>query len=198
IMTDPGNDLAIVRIQTKRELKALALAPVADLMEGEVVFAVGHPYGYSFTVTNGIISALNREIEMPGNGPVLKGLIQTNTSINPGNSGGPLLNINGELIGINVALREGAQGIAFAISAATVKRVLSKHLSSVKVAGVSHGLVCSEKVTAPEGADRQRVIVADITAETPAAGAGLKRADDIPAVGFLSVHNGCDVERAFS
>src|SRR5262245_38465206 len=84
----PANDLAIVRIQTKRPLKALALAPVDDLMEGEVVFAVGHPYGYSFTVTNGIISALNRQIEMPPSGPVLRGLIQTNAGINPGNSGG--------------------------------------------------------------------------------------------------------------
>src|SRR5262249_45363507 len=77
-----------------------------------------------------------------------------------------------------------------------VKRVLSKHLSSVKVAGVSHGLVCSEKVMALEGLDRQRVIVSDVTAATPAAGAGLKKGDEIRAVGFLSVNNGFDVERA--
>ena len=96
-------------------------------MVGETVIAIGHPFGYTNTVSTGIISALGREITMP-EGEVLGNLIQTNASINPGNSGGPLLNINGELIGINVALREGAQGIAFALNADTVQQVLSKHL----------------------------------------------------------------------
>ena len=89
---------------------------------------------------------------------MLTDLIQTSASINPGNSGGPLLNINGELIGINVALRDGAQGIAFALNAETVKDVLSQHLSGLRLSGVTHGLRCREAVQ-PEGLDRQHVVV---------------------------------------
>jgi serine protease Do len=125
-------DLAIVQLPEGKKYPALPLAKADDLMVGETVIAVGHPYGYTFTVTRGIISALGREIPMP-TGDVLKGLIQTDASINPGNSGGPLLNIDGDVIGINVALRDGAQGIAFAIHARTVKSILVRQLGSVQV-----------------------------------------------------------------
>src|SRR5439155_10636606 len=96
-------------------------------------------------VSTGIISAVGRKIVLP-TGEELSNLIQTDASINPGNSGGPLLNINGELIGINVALREGAQGIAFALNVDTLKQVLSRHLSAVKVAGIKHGPMSSESI----------------------------------------------------
>src|SRR5262245_5883295 len=144
VVTEASWDLAVVRIRTEKSLAALPFAPVADLMVGETVIAVGHPYGYQHTVSTGIISALDREVEMP-TGDVLTGLIQTSAPINPGNSGGPLLNINGELIGINVALREGAQAIAFAINAGSAQRVLKKHLSASRLAGIDHGLVCKEE-----------------------------------------------------
>src|SRR5262249_52328811 len=143
LAADPRCDLAILRIKTSRELQALVLAPVSDVMVGETAIAVGHPFAYRNTVSPGIISAVGREIEMP-TGDILSGLFQIDASINPGNSGGPLLNINGELIGVNAALREGAQGIAFSINADTVKVMLSKHLSAQKVAGVKHGLACKE------------------------------------------------------
>jgi serine protease Do len=107
LAADPRCDLAILRIRTSRALQALLLAPASDVMVGETVIAVGHPFGYRNTVSTGIISAVDREIEMP-TGDILSGLLQTDANINPGNSGGPLLNINGELIGINAALREGA------------------------------------------------------------------------------------------
>ncbi|HEX3314431.1 MAG TPA: trypsin-like peptidase domain-containing protein, partial [Gemmataceae bacterium] len=119
LMADAKFDLAVVRVKAGKALHALRLAPTSDLMVGEDVIAIGHPYGYVNTVSRGIVSALGREITLPS-GHMLTGLIQTDASINPGNSGGPLLNINGELIGINVALREGAQGIAFAINTTTV------------------------------------------------------------------------------
>src|SRR6185436_14509340 len=109
-------------------------------------------------------SALGREIELPS-GETLSNLIQHDASINPGNSGGPLLNINGEVIGINVALREGAQGIAFAINAGTVARLLEKHLSAHRIAGIQHGLQCLEKVVAEFGPHRQRMVVS--AAATP-------------------------------
>jgi len=194
LIVEPGYDLAIVRVHAGRRLAALPLAPASDLMVGEQVIAVGHPFGYLNTVSTGIVSAVDREITMP-TGDVLRGLIQTDASINPGNSGGPLLNINGELIGINVALREGAQGIAFAINADTVKMMLSRHLSALKVGGIYHGLNCDERILGEIG-PRQRVVVAAVENEAPPAGAGLKTGDEILTVANRTVGNRFDVERA--
>jgi len=191
---DPSHDLAVLRVQADKKLKALPFGPSSDLMVGESVIAVGHPYGYTNTVSKGIISGLGREITMP-TGDTLKGIIQTDASINPGNSGGPLLNINGELIGISVAFREGAQGIGFAMNADSVQQVLSKHLSASKLAGVYHGLRCKEMVE-EEGKTRQHLVVAEINNETPAAGAGLQRGDTLIRVGDQPVANRFDLERA--
>ncbi|MCI0640604.1 MAG: trypsin-like peptidase domain-containing protein [Gemmataceae bacterium] len=189
VLTESAYDLAVLRVQSAKKLQALQLAPADDLLIGETVIAVGHPFGYSNTVSVGIISALNREISMPS-GETLTGLIQTDASINPGNSGGPLLNINGELIGINVALRDGAQGIAFAINADTVKHVLSDKLSALKIAGVFHGLACKEKVLGETG-DRQRVIVAAVHGDKE-----VHSGDEILTVGERRIVNAFDVERA--
>jgi serine protease Do len=186
-LEDPKHDLAILRVAAKKKLKALSFGPGSDLMVGETVVAIGNPYGYTNTVSTGIVSALDREITMPS-GETLTGLIQTNASINPGNSGGPLVNINGEVIGINVALRHDAQNIAFALNAETVKEVLSKHLSSARVSKVGHGLVCREKVSA-NGKARQRVVV-----ERPAG--ELRKGDVLVKLGGLAVRNRFDVERA--
>jgi serine protease Do len=194
LVRDESCDLAVLRVRAGRRLPALTLAPANDLMVGETVIAVGHPFGYVNTVSTGIVSALGREVTMP-TGEVLTGLIQTDASINPGNSGGPLLNINGELIGINVALRDGAQGIAFALNADTVQQMLSRHLSAQRVAGVAHGLSCREKVLGETG-NRQRVVVAAVNGESPAAGAGVRLGDEILAVGARPVGNRFDVERA--
>jgi serine protease Do len=191
---DAAHDLAIVRLAGGRKLKALRFAPAGDLMVGEDVIAIGHPFGYNYTVSTGIVSALGREIEMPS-GYTLTNLIQTNASINPGNSGGPLLNHDGELIGINVALREGAQGIAFALNADSVQSVLSKQLSARKVAGVRLGIVCRE-VLRGDDEDRQRVVVDEVTERSPAARAGLKQGDVIVRVGDRSVGNRFDLERS--
>jgi serine protease Do len=182
----PKLDLAILKFETTKKIKGLTLAPAADLMQGETVIAIGNPHGYSGTVSTGIISALGRDIEVGA--AKLEGLIQHSASINPGNSGGPLLNINGELIGVNVALREGSQGISFAINADTVKAVLRKHLSAAKISKVSHGLDCTEKVTGEEG-DRQQVVV-------QAAAGDLKAGDVIVAVGDRMLSNGFDLERS--
>jgi serine protease Do len=122
-------------------------------------------------------------------------LIQTDASINPGNSGGPLFNVNGELVGINVALREGAQGIAFALPAETVQRALAKHLSANRIAKVAHGLVCYERVP-EDGPVRQQVIVENVSDRGPADKAGLQRGDVILRIGERPVSNRFDVERA--
>jgi serine protease Do len=192
--TDASHDLAVIRIETAKKLKALRLGPANDLMVGEEVIAIGHPFGYTNSVSRGIISAVDREIEMPG-GITLTGLIQTTASINPGNSGGPLLNINGEVIGLNVALRQDAQGIAFALNADTVQQVLSRKLSASLRTGFYHGLDCreAERVN-PQG--RARVMVHDVAEGTPASAAGLRSGDELLRLGGYEVVNRFDVERA--
>ncbi|MCA9158984.1 MAG: trypsin-like peptidase domain-containing protein, partial [Planctomycetales bacterium] len=114
IARDADTDLALVKINSKTPLPVIRCGTSSDLMRGERVIAIGNPFGYHNTVTEGIVSALHRDIPVNGtqNYP---DLIQTDASINPGNSGGPLLNADGEMIGINAAVRIGAQGIGFAI-----------------------------------------------------------------------------------
>jgi serine protease Do len=128
LLDRPDRDLAFVRIQVGKDLPAIPPKEAKnadDILLGEQVIAIGNPYGYTDTVSSGIVSAFDREIELPTGGS-LKKLIQTNAAINPGNSGGPLLNINGELIGINCAMRQDAQGIAFAIHCLTVLDVINE------------------------------------------------------------------------
>ena len=124
---EPDTDLAILRIDALRPLPTLTPASGRDLLVGERVIAIGHPYGYDYTVSTGIISGLARSITMP-TGAVLSDVIQFDAPINPGNSGGPLLNVHGAWIGLSAAVREGAQGIAFALNIETVKGMLRRHL----------------------------------------------------------------------
>ncbi len=104
-------DLAIIKIDAREELPVITIGTSPDLMPGETVIAVGNAYGYEHTVTRGIISALHRTVQV-SDAQIYDDLIQTDASINPGNSGGPLLNIDGEMIGINVAVRAGARASA--------------------------------------------------------------------------------------
>ena len=114
IAHDPSTDLALIKIEASRPVPVIHFGTSSDLMRGEKVVAIGNPFGYQHTVTEGIISALHRDI--PVNGvQQYEDLIQTDASINPGNSGGPLVNIDGDMIGLNAAVRVGAQGIGFAI-----------------------------------------------------------------------------------
>jgi serine protease Do len=131
ILNRPDRDLAFVRIKTDKELTPIKVKEDDDILVGETVIAIGNPYGYTDSVSAGIISSRNREIEEPG-GVKLTKLLQTTAAINPGNSGGPLLNINGELVGINVAVREDAHGIAFSIHCMTVWSVINETWKSSK------------------------------------------------------------------
>jgi serine protease Do len=191
---DTLHDLAVLSLTGARRLPELPFAPSDDVMVGETVIAIGHPYGYTNTVSTGIVSAVGREVTMPS-GETLTNLIQTDASINPGNSGGPLFNINGELIGINVALREGARGIAFALPADTVQRALAKHLSASRIARVAHGLVCSERLS-EAGPARQQVIVEQVLENSAADKAGLQRGDIIVRLADRPLANRFDVERS--
>ena len=107
ISYDVKHDLAIIKIEASRPLPVIPLGTSSDLRLGESVIAIGNAFGYEHTVTAGIISSLSRDVEVNEH-QSYKNLLQTDASINPGNSGGPLLNLDGEVIGINVAIRAGA------------------------------------------------------------------------------------------
>jgi len=137
---DQQKDLAILIVSTETKLPSIHLGRSNDLMIGETVIAIGNPYGYSNTVTSGVISAVGRDIQVT-EGFWLRGLIQTDAPINPGNSGGPLLNINGELIGINSAVRPDAQNIGFAIPVDTLANDLGIMFMPERLRRVQLGLV---------------------------------------------------------
>lgn len=130
IAFDADLDLALVQFEADRELKPLPFAKEAKLAER--VAAFGAPYGHENTVSEGIASAMKREIHMP-NGYLHRSLLQTDAAINPGNSGGPLVNFSGEIVGVNVATRDGSQGTSFAIPASVAQDFLEKAFASSAV-----------------------------------------------------------------
>jgi serine protease Do len=140
ISDDESRDLAVLKIPVNKKLPFIRLGRSNDLMIGETVVAIGNPYGYANTVTSGVVSAVGRDIQV-AEGFWLRGLIQTDAPINPGNSGGPLLNINGELIGVNTAVRAEAENIGFAIPVDTLVDNLSHMLMPEKLRRVRLGLV---------------------------------------------------------
>ncbi len=130
--TDPDNDLAVIQISAPADrLKPLAMGDSKKLQVGQKVLAIGNPFGLGLTLTTGIISSLGRTIRSEA-GTMIEDLIQTDASINPGNSGGPLLNSDGEIIGINTAIISptgGSVGIGFAIPVHTAKRIVPELIS---------------------------------------------------------------------
>jgi serine protease Do len=200
---DAESDLALLKIDVARPLPVMPLGTARDLQVGEDVAAIGNAYGYDHTVTSGIVSAVQRDVTL--NKEIsYKALIQTDAAINPGNSGGPLLNANGELVGVNVAIRAGAQGIGFAIPVDTMIRVAADMLSVRKRNGTWHGLVVRDQVDGPAEADgdggpaaaRRSLVVDRVEPNGPAARAGFQAGDGIAHAGDLAVACSLDLERA--
>jgi serine protease Do len=191
ISEDPVRDLAILKIQATGPLAVMPLGTSSDLMLGETVFAIGNAFGYESTITVGIVSALHRDVEV-NDTQSYKNLIQTDAAINPGNSGGPLINLNGEVVGINVAIRAGAQKIGFAIPIDDARRIVADLLKIEYFDGTSHGLI-SRDIKA--GAER-RMVVESARAGSPAEQAGLRSGDVVLKAGDLPVVDGADFERA--
>ncbi|HAO71636.1 MAG: trypsin-like peptidase domain-containing protein [Planctomycetes bacterium] len=188
ISHDRRTDLAVIKIDTVEPLPVIQLGTSDDLLIGETVLALGNAFGYEHTVTRGIISALHRDVDVSPT-QRYEDLIQTDASINPGNSGGPLLNINGEMIGINVAVRAGAQGIGFAIPVDSVLRIVTGLLSIERIDHTWHGLVCK---TCGTGA-----LIESVHSQSPAETIGMRAGDIILRVGDRSVTSQLDIERAF-
>jgi Do/DeqQ family serine protease len=184
---DADADIAVLRVDAGAPLPFIALGNSADVLIGETVIAIGNPFGLSHTVTTGVVSALGRSLREEER--TFTDFIQTDASINPGNSGGPLLNIRGELIGINTAIYGKAQGIGFAIPVDRARRVMKDLVSYGEVRRAWVGLVVQDLT--PELARHfgtgRGVIVAEVEPKSPADTAGFARGDAILKVGGREV-----------
>jgi serine protease Do len=191
VSNDPVTDLAVIKLDAESPLQVIDTGISNDLMTGESVIAIGNAFGYEHTVTRGIISALHREVQVSAT-QQYRNLIQTDASINPGNSGGPLLNIDGEMIGINVAVRVGAQGIGFAIPVDEAMDAAARLLSIEKIQRMSHGVIGESKAD-----DRERTfVVTKVREQSAAEKCGLQSADVIVSVDGTRVTRALDFERA--
>jgi serine protease Do len=185
---DPITDLAVIKVDAQRQLPVIKMGISSDLMEGEEVIAIGNAYGYENTVTRGIVSALHRTVQVSDT-QQYEDLIQTDASINPGNSGGPLMNIDGEMIGVNVAVRAGAQGIGFAIPIDRVLKVVAELMSTRQVDNTWHGLETTDDAATG-------VLISKVESDSPAAKGGFHPGDIILRVGNRSLTRPLDLERA--
>lgn len=197
---DPPSDLAVLRIETRDSLPVIPMGSSRDLMIGETVIAIGNPFGLSHTVTTGVISALNRSIRTESR--VYRDFIQTDAAINPGNSGGPLLNIDGELIGINTAIYQKAQGVGFAIPMDRARRIMRELIEygevhpawiGLEVQTLDEALARSFRLEGKRG-----VLVTQVTPGGPAEKAGLRKGDLISSVGQSRVTGRQDFLEAVS
>ena len=188
---DRKHDLAIIRITATEPLSVMPMGTSSDLMLAETVYAVGNAFGYEHTVTAGIVSALHRDVEVDET-QSYENLIQTDASINPGNSGGPLLNVHGEVIGINVAIRSGAQRIGFAIPIDDARRTIARLLSVERLDGAPHGLVTTDVKTATE----KKLVVNEVATGSAAELCGIKSGDIICNVRGIRINDGTDLERS--
>lgn len=193
IGADRESDLAVLRVSVTRPLPEAKMGRSDDLMIGEDVIAIGNPFGFSHSVTTGVISALNRNIRTDDT--VYHDFIQTDASINPGNSGGPLLNINGELIGINTAIYAKAQGIGFAIPIDKARRVVSNLIQYGEVPETWVGLTVqdiSERMARYLDLRSGGVMVKKVDSGSPAEKAGVREGDIILELGGLRIRSTVD------
>ncbi len=195
---DPDSDLAVLRISSPKALPVITMGDSSKLMIGETVIAIGNPFGFSNTVTTGVISATNRSVRTDD--MVYHDFIQTDASINPGNSGGPLLNINGELIGINTAIYAKAQGIGFAIPINTAKRIVSDLIRYGEVIPAWIGITIQDidtdlarylKTSAING-----VLVKKAETVGPARKAGIREGDIVLSINTRDIASEKDFHRA--
>jgi S1-C subfamily serine protease len=196
---DRVTDLALVKIEAK-DLHAARLGSSKNLEPGDFVIAIGSPLGYDHSVTLGIISALGRSLDLQNSGYEKSvQLIQTDAAINPGNSGGPLLNIHGEVIGINQAIRGDAQNIGFAIPIDVANDISTQLMTKGTIERPYLGIYMKEldeKLAKALGlpVTSKGVAIAGLAQDGPAVQAGLLQGDVIQKVDGKNVVNGKDVQ----
>ncbi len=198
---DPDSDLAVLRIESPEPLPAVEMKIGQDLMIGETVIAIGNPFGFSHTVTTGVISALNRSVRTDDR--VYRDFIQTDASINPGNSGGPLLNIYGELIGINTAVYAKAQGIGFAIPIDRAKKIIDDLIQYGEVIQSWIGLIIQPidnnlagYLNIPDRLRRKTggMLVKEVLTPSPAREVGIKSGDIILTISGRPIESRADYQ----
>jgi putative serine protease PepD len=192
---DKRSDLAVIKIDAEN-LPYLPLGDSDKLEPGQFAIAIGNPYGLNRTVTLGIVSALNRTIIEP-NGVRLENLIQTDAAINPGNSGGPLINIKGEVIGINTAIKSDAQGIGFAIPINKAKEIANKLIKEGKITypwiGIRGYAITSDMLDYIKFPVNKGVVIAEVVPGSPADKAGLKGGNRVIYVDGTQIIVGGDI-----
>ncbi len=205
--TDPVTDVAVIKIESNN-LPAVSLGNSEQLRPGEWAIAIGNPLGLDNTVTTGIISATGRSSSQVGVPDKRVEFIQTDAAINPGNSGGPLLNASGQVIGMNTAIIQGAQGLGFAIPINTAQRIAEQLVARGKV---EHPFLGIQMVTlTPELKqninsnpnagltvdEEQGVLIAKVLPNSPAAKSGLRTGDVIHKINGKSVTDASDVQKS--
>ncbi|MGY4486466.1 S1-C subfamily serine protease [Bradyrhizobium sp. LM3.2] len=193
---DPDTDLALLRANGVRDLPYAALGNSQNLKRGQLVIAIGNPLGFESTVTAGVVSALGRSIRSVS-GRTIEDVIQTDAALNPGNSGGPLVSSNAEVIGINTAIINGAQGICFAVASNTAQFVLSEIIrhgyvrrAYIGVAGQTAPIPRRHAVLAGVE-NKMGALLAQIEPDGPAAKAGLLSGDVVISLDGVGI-NGVD------
>src|SRR5256886_1198749 len=182
---DPDTDLAVIRIDAPNLVPA-HLGNAQKIRVGQLVVAIGNPYGFQYSVTAGVVSALGRSLRAQS-GRLMDDVIQTDAALNPGNSGGPLVNSRGEVIGVNTAMILPAQGICFATSIDTAKFVASRLIRDGRVRRSYVG-IGGQNVPIPRAIARANqlavssgVFVTSVEPDSPAAAAGVRDGDVIVA-----------------
>lgn len=195
---DPETDLALLKINVNTDLPSVKFGDSDKMEVGDWVVAIGNPFGLSNTVTTGIVSAKGRDIHA---GPY-DNFIQTDASINPGNSGGPLLNLDGEVIGINTAIAASGQGIGFAIPSKLASSIIDQLKSGQKVSRGWIGVTIQEldDVTAKAlGLNEAKgALIGSVMPNEPADKAGLKSGDIVIRVGNTPINTASDLTRAIA
>lgn len=182
---DPNTDLAVIRVNSPG-LRAARLGESRTIRPGQVVIAIGNPFGFQCTVTTGVVSALGRSLRA-GSGRLIDNIIQTDAALNPGSSGGPLLNSAGEVIGVNTAVILPAQGICFAIAIDTVKFVAGRLIKdgtmrSAFIGVAGQNVPLHRRLARYHGlTNDSAILVVAIEKEGPAQRAGLQEGDLIVA-----------------
>ncbi|OGV35953.1 MAG: hypothetical protein A2X48_06185 [Lentisphaerae bacterium GWF2_49_21] len=178
IATDDLNDIALLKIENLpqgKKFRPMKFAQPEDLLLGEMVIAVGNPYGLGHSISQGVLSARGRKATYEGN-IIFSDIIQTDAAINPGNSGGPLINLDGELIGISTAIFKEAQGIGFAIPVKRLEDVLARWLIPERFGELSLGILPAQKKN-KEGT--MEFFAGEVFDGSPASKAGIRKDDRI-------------------